>query len=323
MSATDSSNHDYVNVLETTLNETGSYKVIRRRKNSTNEDAFVSTKSSKCTNKMEICLLIITAIQNLLLAIAIISMALAYFKCNELEEKLASFSKSSKGFENANCLFIENLIKVIKQETHTVIRENNMNISAVLSVMTQQISHMNKLQEVLAYNVSLLNDRVNDYQDSINTTILTINNATRLLLEQVRKESNLHKINVIDITDTKIHNFTIKVIEDVRALHDFSSCDDIGNLSILFPAVLYRARSSNCSFVLRYCNANITFLCNGVVGPWKRIAYFNTTQFQCLNGFEVRSYTSTPPLCRRMNTSAGCSSEIYCIIFTSLWDSTS
>ena len=313
MSATtDSSSHDYVNVLEARLNvaQTVSLEKTKRHENSTSEDTFLSTKSSKCSNKMEKCLLVVTAVQSVLLAVAIICMALAYFKCNEVEKKLAHFS-NSKGFENANCSFLDNHIKVIKQETHTVIREINMNISAVLTVMTRQISHVNNSQEVLADNVSLLNTKLNEYQESITTTIFHTNNATRFLLEQVRKESNLHKTNVIDATENKIYNVTMKVIEDVRALHIFSSCEDIGNLSILFPAGVYRVRSSKCSFVLRYCNANTTVLCNGVAGLWKSIAYLNTNQFQCPDGFELRSDTSNPPLCGRTNTSAGCSSVIY------------
>ena len=37
----------------------------------------------------------------------------------------------------------------------------------------------------------------------------------------------------------------------------------------------------------------------------------NEDPVSCPDGFEVRSDTSTPPLCRRMDTSAGCSSVVY------------
>ena len=114
IATTDSSRNDYVNVLETKFNErwTVSFEKIRR-KNCASEDA--STKSSKFTNK---CLFVITAIQSLLPAMAI---TLTYFKCSEVEERLAHFSKF-KGFENANCSFLENYIKAIKHETHSMIR---------------------------------------------------------------------------------------------------------------------------------------------------------------------------------------------------------
>ena len=90
IATTDSSRNDYVKVLETKFDETRTVSFEKiRRKNCASEDA--STKSSKFTNK---CLFVITAIQSLLLAIAIVSMALAYFKCSEVEERLAHFSKS-------------------------------------------------------------------------------------------------------------------------------------------------------------------------------------------------------------------------------------
>ena len=73
---------------------------------------------------------------------------------------------------------------------------------------------------------------------------------------------------------------------------------------------MYSIRSGNSS-INKYCfAATIANYCKGIPGRWKRIAYLNTDT-KCPDGFEVRNDTSIPPLCRRMNTSAGCSSVIY------------
>ena len=76
---------------------------------------------------------------------------------------------------------------------------------------------------------------------------------------------------------------------------------------------MYSIRSGNSS-IKKYCSTTtITNSCNGIPGGWKRISYLNTdtNPVSCPDGFEVRNDTSTPFLCRRMNTTAGCSSVIY------------
>ena len=168
--------------------------------------------------------------------------------------------------------------------------------------------------EVLASKVSLLTDELYQYQDDINRTILNITNVTNSQLELVSKEFEHHIANVTINIDTQINNFVKKVLKDIMALHTFNSCEELENLSLLFPAGMYRIRSSNCSFILNYCNSSIAFLCGGVPGQWRRVAYLNTDENQvtCTVVFEIRNdTTSNPPLCRRMDTSAGCSSVIY------------
>ena len=53
--------------------------------------------------------------------------------------------------------------------------------------------------------------------------------------------------------------------------------------------------------------------CNGIHGAWKRIAFLNTDEnpVSYPDEFEIRNDASNPPLCRLMDTSAGCSSVIY------------
>ena len=92
-------------------------------------------------------------------------------------------------------------------------------------------------------------------------------------MEQVSKEFEYHN-QCDNETETQIHNFVRKVIEDIMPLHSFNSCEELENISLLFPAGVYRIRVkySNCSVILKYCNTSIAFLCSGIQGQWRKIA---------------------------------------------------
>ena len=102
--------------------------------------------------------------------------------------------------------------------------------------------------------------------------------------------------------------------QGIESIHMFDSCADVFNFSIQLPSGMYSIRSGNSS-INKYCfattNTTIANSCNGIPGRWKRIAYLNNTDMKCPDRFEVRNGTSSPPLCKRIDASAGCSSVIY------------
>ena len=303
-------NGNYVYVEnEFNLTPNDSYGTVGRQNVPANENASVSTKSTKFTPK-EKCLLATTAVQGILLVVTIICVAAIYSKCLKVEEEL-EFCSNSKALESTNLSLLDSSFSVLELETRTKLLEVMRDMSAVITNVSQQINHLNHSHEVLASKVSLLRDELYHYQIGINKTIT---NTTNSQLEQVSKEFEHRITNVASNTDTQINNFARKVMEDIMVLHSFNSCEELGNLSLSFPAGIYRVRSSNCSFILKYCSSSIAFTCSGVPGQWKRIAYLNTDEnpLTCPDGFEVRNgTTSNPPLCRLMDTSAGCSSVIY------------
>ena len=301
-------NLNYVNDEEFSETCNVSYGVVKRLK--VCEDALVSTKPSKFT-KMEKCLLVTTVVQSVMLVVAIAFVAVTYSKCRNVQVEL---KLSSKSVQSSNLSYLESSCSVLELETRTKLLEVMRDMNAVITNVSQQINHLNNSHEVLASKVSLLREELYHYQDDINRTILNIANTSNSQLEQVSKEFGYHINNVTINRDTQINNFVKKVIKDIMVLHTFNSCEELENLSLPFPAGMYRVRSSICSFILKYCSSSIAFLCGGVPGQWRRVAYLNTDEnlVLCPDGFEVRNGTSSnPPLCRRMNTSAGCSSVIY------------
>ena len=315
MIAVSSSSGDYENVIEPGFKETQnvSYSIVERRQKSgsPNGSAITPTKPSKYT-KMEKGLLVITTVQSVLLIIAIACMALTYSRSTNIEERLKNLPRIEAPEKNLS--FHENSFRHLEIEIGTILQELKVDTNLVLINMSQQISSLKKTQKVLTSNLNILKNETYEYHVSINSTTSTINNATRLLLDQVSKECEAHITNVRANTESQLNNFALKLIEDLTALHSFDSCEELRNLSSLFPAGIYKVKSSNCSFTLKYCSTGIALSCGGVPGQWRRIAYLNTEEKKtvlCPEGFEVRNNTVNPPLCRRMNTSAGCSSVIY------------
>ena len=315
MSATASSADvkDYIDVLDNEMKVVPNdcYGVIPRNEVPANEDAPALIKSAKFT-KMEKCLLAITAMQSVMLVVVIICVAVTYSKCRNVEKKL-NFSPKFNAPENANLSHLESSFSVLELETRAKLLEGVRDVNAVITNMSQQINHLNNSHEVLDSKVSFLKDELYQYQDDINRTILNIMNSTYSQLDQVRKELDHNIINATINTETQINSFTMKIIEDIMALHNFNSCEELGNLSLLFPSGIYRVRSYNCSFIHKYCSTNTAFSCSGVPGNWRRIAYLNTNEnpVSCPDNFEVRDSNSNPPLCRRTSANKGCSSVTY------------
>ena len=210
------------------------YGVIPRNEVPANEDAQALIRSAKLT-KMEKCLLAITAMQSVMLVVAIICVAVTYSKCRNVEKTL-NFSPKFNALENANLSHLESSFSVLELETRAKLLEGVRDMNAVVTNMSQQINHLNNSHEVLASKVSLLRDELYQYQDDINRKILNTTNATNSQLEQVRKELDRNIINVTINTETKINGLTMKIIEDIMALHSFISCADLGNISLLFPS---------------------------------------------------------------------------------------
>ena len=303
------SNNCYgLNELNVTPNDC--YGVIPRNEDPAYEDAPVFIKSAKFT-KMEKCLLVVTAIQSVMLVVAIICVAVTYSKSRNVEKTL-KFSSKPNALENANLSYLESSFSVLEVETHTKLLIVVRDMNAVITNVSQQINNLNNSHEMLASKVSLLRDDLYHYKDDINRIILNNTNVTNSQLEQVRKELNNIIIATIN-TETQINSYVMKIIEDIMALHSFDSCEELGNLSLLYPSGMYRVRSNNCSFIPKYCSTNTSFSCKGISGNWRRIAYLNTNEnpVSCPSGFEIRSDTSNPPLCRRKDSDAGCSSVIY------------
>ena len=290
-----------------------SYGVVQGRDIPIPKDSFASSKSAKFTN-MEKCLLVTTAIQSIMLVKAIICVAVTYSKCADVDNRL----KSLHGITvQENCMtstsVLESSLGNLKEETIILLQNATRETNAVLVDLSRQIALINMSQNILTGSVNVLKDEVDEYQSRFNYTVLSISNDTISLLGQVRREFEFHVINETTSTEILINNLTSKVIQDIKAVYTFNSCKELMNLSLLFPAGMYRVRSSNCSFTLEYCSTNTALSCSGVPGNWSRIAYLsnNNSPVECPMGFELINYPNVPALSKKNPTGARCSSITY------------
>ena len=290
-----------------------SYGVVQGRDIPIPKDSFASSKSAKFS-KMEKCLLVTTAIQSLMLVIAVICVAVTYSKCADVDNRL----KSLHGITvQENCMtsasVLESYFKKLEEETNTLLHNATRETNAVHVNLSSQIALINISQETLAGSVNVLKDEVEEYQSRFNSTVISISNVTNSLWKEVRREWEFHVINVSLSTEILINNLTSQVIQNIKTVYSFSSCEELMNLSLLFPAGMYRVRSSNCSFTLKYCSTNTALLCSGIGGNWRRIAYLsnNNSPVECPMGFELINDPNVPALCKRNPTGARCSSITY------------
>ena len=186
---------DYIDVLDNEMKVVPNdcYGVISKNEVPANEDAHTLIKSAKFT-KMEKGLLAITAMQSVMLVVAIICVAVTYSKCRNVEKKL-NFSPKSNALENANLSLLEGSFSVLELETRAKLLEGVRDVNAVITNMSQQINHLNNSHEVLASKVSLLREELYQYQYGIKGTILNTMNATNSQLDQVRKDLDHNIIN--------------------------------------------------------------------------------------------------------------------------------
>ena len=142
----------------------------------------------------------------------------------------------------------------------------------------------------------------------LNTTFIQkindMDNTTSIKLQILKREV----VESSTAANDNFQRFRDGLDRDIQTFHTFNSCTNVFILSIQLPPGRYMIRSGG-SVREEYCME----ACNGIRGVWKRIAYLNTDEnpVSCPGGFEIRSGTSYPPLCRLMDTSAGCSSVLY------------
>ena len=157
--------------------------------------------------------------------------------------------------------------------------------------------------------ISLLRMTINVLNDRTNQKISHVENETSFVLQNLKQEVSGRISNITHNLQTTIKKLSEELVRSIQTFHTFNSCASVFNLSIQLPSGKYMIRSGN-SVRGHYCNST----CNGRHGGRKRIAYLNTDDknpLSCPSGFEIRADTSDPPLCRRANTSAGCSSVTY------------
>ena len=246
--------------------------------------------------------------------IAIICVAMTYSKCAYVDNRL----KSLRGMNaQENCIastsVLESSFRNLEEETITLLQNATRETNAVLVNLSSQIALINISQNILTGSVNVLKGEIEEYQSKLNSSVLSISNITNSLLEEVRRECEFHVINVTSSTEILINNLTSKVIQDIKVVYSFISCEELMKLSLLFPAGMYRVRSSNCSFTLKYCSTSTALSCSGVPGNWSRIAYLssNTSPVVCPMGFEHINDPNVPALCKRNPTGARCSSITY------------
>ena len=241
-------------------------------------------------------------------------MAVTYSKCADVDNRLKSF-REIKAQENCmtSTLVLESSFRDLEEETITLLQNATSETNAVFVNLSSQMALINMSQYILTVSVNVLKGEVEEYQSRFNSTVLSISNVTNSLLEEVRRECELHVMTVTVSTETLINNLTSKVIQDIKSVYSFRSCAELMNLSLLLPAGMYRVRSSNCSFTLKYCNTNTSLSCSGVPGNWRRIAYLSSNTFpvECPMGFELINDPNIPALCKRNPTGARCSSITY------------
>ena len=172
------------------------YGVVQGRDIPIPKDSFASSKSAKFT-KMEKCLLVTSAVQSLMLVIAIICVAVTYSKCSDVDNRLKSLS-GIKAQENCmtSTSVLESSFKNLEEETITLLQNATRETNAVLVNLSSQIALINISQETLAGSVNVLKGEVEEYQSRFNSTVLTISNVTNSLLKEVRREWEFHMINV-------------------------------------------------------------------------------------------------------------------------------
>ena len=188
----------------------------------------------------------------------------------------------------------------------------SLNTSESASNWKQQANVTLQMIQNISEAISLLRKNVRVINNTFNQEINGWENVTSLVLRNFKKELSENITVTNSSVQTSINIFTDSLARGIQTHHIFDSCVVIFKFPILLPSGMYKIRTGNTSIDM-YCSTSIAFSCNDIPGRWKRIAYLNTDEnpVTCPDGFEVRNDTSTPPLCRRMNASAGCSSVVY------------
>ena len=240
----------------------------------------------------------------------------------------------------------ENVHRCYKNKTHWAIQKPGCRYSIFIAsclifVVTAVIAAIVAAALTISLRANLQNDlknfkqRLDQLETEFHSNLRQQGNATLGMIQRFGElRTNIRRLNDSFIqqighvanatslaesvtTANKYSQTSIKTLTDIlaiiiQALHTFNSCTDVLSFFIQLPSGMYRIGSGN-SAMDKYCSTTFANSCNGIPGGWKRIAYLNTDEYpvSCPDGFEVRSDTYSPPLCRRMDTIAGCSSVIY------------
>ena len=195
------------------------------------------------------------------------------------------------GFNNYSAT-VNNQLYFLNQNTSGGVENLNLQHNSTLELLRQ----LNGKVNLLASSVNSLEGNFSEQLNDIsNNTIKTVQNLNIDIIEEIMNASNISLATINTLTD--------RLASGIQDLHTFDSCAAVSAFPIQLPSGMYNIRSDD-SVTQQYCLLS----CNGVNGAWKRIAYLNTDEnpVTCPDGFEVRSDTSNPPLCRHNSDNAGC-----------------
>lgn len=167
----------------------------------------------------------------------------------------------------------------------------------------------------LASFTSLMEDRLNSFNYSIYSDMQELNAESRLHLEnivkfevqRIKEEVNTNLSIIRNVSRGELDNLTKALVSDIAAIHVFESCSAISSLSLPFSVGNYSIHYGNSTQITSCFQTS----CNGVLGYWRRIAYYNSSDADsatCPLGLEP---ISSPVSCRQTRSEAGCSSATY------------
>ena len=232
-------------------------------------------------------------------------------------------SSSSPGSSSENAMYITISLEPQLNQLHTDFNNftantyqqffyMNQNISDNAEYLNRQINstfelirYLNDKSNLLLSSVNalekIIHEQQNDIYDNATSKIKNLNNT---VVEEIRTASNISLAAINTLTD--------RLASGIQDLHTFDSCAAVSAFPIQLTSGMYNI-TSGTSTKLEYCSTTIALSCNNIPGKWRRIAYLNTGEnpVTCPVGFEVRSDTSNPPLCRHKDGGAGCSSVTY------------
>ena len=325
-SATTYSNLDHAQVHSAVVNNPKKQTPAPTEPSTLEEKHIAKQTQEKIETVSPFCMLACFAVLIIAVIAAAVAVAIALVLIAGLRSDLTAAlndSSSSPGSSSENVKLFSRLEDQLNQlqngnNNFTAIVNNelfflNQNVSGSLEDLSQQINSMFELLRELKDKVNLLTSNVNALEGNFSGKLNEMSNNTITKLQNLNNQVVEEIMNTSSISLSIINTLTDKIASGIQDLHYFDSCESVANFPISLPSGMYRILSSGNTSIDRYCSTTITLFCNGIPGRWKRIAYLNTYEnlVMCPDGFEVRSDTSNPPLCRRTDTIAGCSSVIY------------
>ena len=267
--------------------------------NCTNNNNKINNKKQQKSNISPLFALACLVVLITAVAVATVAVGLTVSNMSDLRTDLNNFIQKLDQLQidlNSFSSNTSDLLVGIRQNTS----ESDSNWRQQANITLEMIQSFDKVISLQKNNMRILNN-------TLDQQISRVDNATSFTLQNLEKELDSIKAASNDC-QSSIITLMNTFARGIQILHTFSSCAAVFNFSTQLPPGYYMITSGG-SVSEEYCiNA-----CNDIHGGWKRIAYLNTEEnlVTCPDGFEVRNDTSNPPLCRRTNTSAGCSSVIF------------